>query len=206
MIAHNTRLRPSKNVCYAFGLSPKMLIISTAGSALASPAITVSSSTPLPKRKRQKTTYYREEFKEAFLKLQYCAAGDERTVLAPRANSSPSEDYTDVFLSHARVYVFAEKFDIQPLKRMAMKVLHQTLSIFTLWPECLEDIVALVRFVYSETSKPAHGGEPMRSLLMRYISYEMDVLIGAVGFRDLLEENRDFLDNFCSYVKRRLID
>ena len=34
----------------------------------------------------------------------------------PLANSAPSEDDTDVISSHAHVYVFAEEFDIQPLK------------------------------------------------------------------------------------------
>lgn len=33
-----------------------------------------------------------------------------------RANMGRGEDYTEVFLGHARVYVFADKFDIQPLK------------------------------------------------------------------------------------------
>jgi len=35
----------------------------------------------------------------------------ERPLLTPRRLK-----YTDVFLSHAHVYVFTEKFDIQPLK------------------------------------------------------------------------------------------
>lgn len=183
-----------------------MLIIFTASPAVGSPAVTLLSSNPLPRTsKKRKTSFFREELKESFLTLQFREDGDERTVLAPRANLSPSEDYTDVFLSHARVYVFAEKFDIQPLKRIASGVLHETLSIFTLWPDCVGDVVALARYVYNETVRPAHGSERMRSLLKRYIGYEMDVLIEAVGFRDLLEENRDFLDDFCSIVKVRLV-
>ena len=85
----------------------------------------------------------KEVMKESFLVLQFCKPDDESIASAPRANSAPYEDYTNVFLSHAHVYVFAEKFDIQPLKRLALKSLHQTLAIFTLWPECVGDIAAL---------------------------------------------------------------
>ena len=132
--------------------------------------------------------------KESFLKLRFCKSGDERTALAPRANSALSEDYTGVFLSHARVYVFAEEFDIQPLKRLALKTLHQTLAIFNLWPECVVDIVTLTRFVYDKTSELVNRAEPMRSMLKQYIGCEMEVLVEAVDFRDLLEENRELLN------------
>ncbi len=142
--------------------------------------------------------------KESFLVLQFCKPDDESIASAPRANSAPYEDYTNVFLSHAHVYVFAEKFDIQPLKRLALKSLHQTLAIFTLWPECVGDISASARFVYNQTSEPVDGAEPMRSMLKRYIGYEMDVLVGAAGFRDLLEENRELLNDFCSMVEQRI--
>jgi len=146
----------------------------------------------------------KETMKESFLELQFCKPADEGTALAPRANSAPSEDYTNIFLSHAHVYVFAEKFDVQPLKRLALKNLHQTLAIFTLWPECVGDIVALARFVYTQTSEPVDGAEPMRSMLKRYIGYEMDVLIRAAGFLDLLEEHRELLNDFCSMVGERI--
>lgn len=76
--------------------------------------------------------------KESFLELEFSKPGDERTALAPCANSAPSEDYTNVFLSHVYVNVFAENFDVQPLKRLARS---------TLWPESVGDIVALARFV-----------------------------------------------------------
>ena len=141
--------------------------------------------------------------KESFLVLQFCKPDDESTALAPRANSAPSEDYTSVFLSHAHIYVFAEKFDIQPLKGLALKNLHQTLTKFTLWPECVGDIVALARFVYNQTSEPVDGAEPIRSMLKRYIGYEMDVLVEDTGFRDLLGENRELLNDFCSMVGER---
>jgi hypothetical protein len=40
----------------------------------------------------------------------------------------------------------------------------------------------------------------MRSMLKQYIGCEMEVLVEAVDFRDLLEENRELLNDFCSMV------
>lgn len=142
--------------------------------------------------------------KEAFLKLQFCQQDDQCPTWVPRANSGPAEKYTDVFLSHAKLYVFAEKFDIQPLKRLILKNLHQTLSIFTLWPECVGDVVALVKFVYSNTVPASNGDEPMRRMLSQYIGYEMQVILEATAFRNFLNNDRDFLDDFCSQVGRRI--
>lgn len=122
----------------------------------------------------------------------------------PRANSGPKEDYTNTFLSHARLYVFAEKFDIQPLKRLILKNLHQTLCIFTLWPECIVEVVALFEYVYSNTVPACNGDEPMRRMLSLYIGYEMQPLLEAAAFRDLLKKDQDLLDDFCSQVERRI--
>ena len=44
----------------------------------------------------------------------------------------------------------------------------------------------------------------MRVMLSRYIGYEMDKLVDETPFRDLLEEVRDFLDDFCAHIKKRV--
>ncbi|KAL8850911.1 MAG: hypothetical protein Q9221_004166 [Calogaya cf. arnoldii] len=176
-------------------------------------ALVTPADSPSPSKRAKKHTTFgygqllpqnaKETMKESFLELHLCKPDEERIPIAPRANSAPSEDYTNVFLSHAHVYVFAEKFDIQPLKRLALKNLHQTLAKFTLWPECVGDIVALARFMYNPMFEPVNEAESMRSILKRYIGYEMDVLIRAADFRDLLEENRELLDDVCSMVGER---
>lgn len=55
--------------------------------------------------------------RDAFYSWQPAAHQEPINSSAPRMISGPEEDYTDVFLSHARVFVFVGKFDIQPLKR-----------------------------------------------------------------------------------------
>ena len=146
----------------------------------------------------------REALKESFRKLRLSVADDERKAWTPRVNTRASEDYTNVFLSHARLYVFAEKWYIQSLKRLALKNLHETLWSFNLWSPCIGDVVALLRFAYQNTSRPPNGDESMRTMLNQYVTYEMEKIVEAASFRTLLEEIKDFLDDFCSAVKRRI--
>ena len=146
----------------------------------------------------------KEALKSDFLELMYGTPDDRRSVWVPRANTKPSEDYTDTFLSHARLYVFAEMFDIQPLKGLVLRRLHQTLASFTVWPDCVGDVVELLTFIYGNTL-PAHNGEePMRIMLSQYVGFEMDKMLKAVAFRDLLQQNQDFLNDFCAQVIKRI--
>jgi len=65
-----------------------------------------------------------------------------------RQNSSPTEDYTTVFLGHAELYVFAEKWGIESLKPLALHKLHKTMLSFTLYAARQLDIVQLPRYAY----------------------------------------------------------
>lgn len=77
-------------------------------------------------------------------------------------------------------------------------------TAFTLWPECVKDVVTLLRFAYGHTAQPQDGLEPMRWVLNEYITHEIDKMLGEVSFQDFLAESRDFLDDFCSDVKSRI--
>lgn len=77
----------------------------------------------------------------------------------------PQEDYTDVFLSHACLCVFAEKYDIQPLKKLSCQKLQYTLADFTLYLERVGDIAILLKYVYANTSETKDGNEDIRTML-----------------------------------------
>jgi hypothetical protein len=51
----------------------------------------------------------------------------------PRKNVEECEDYTNVFLCHARVYVFAEKYDVAKLRALALHKLQQPLEVFQVY-------------------------------------------------------------------------
>lgn len=113
-----------------------------------------------------------------------------------RGNRAPEEDYSEVFLGHARMYVFAEKYDIQPLKTLALLKLHNTLSIFTLFPERVGDITTLLKYVYANTAEAVDGTEDIRTMLAHYIGCEMEMLIKEGEIKDLMLDNGDMLGDF----------
>lgn len=125
------------------------------------------------------------------------------TPFQARANQDPSEDYSEVLLSHARVYVFADKYDIQPLKKLALSYLHQTLAVFTLYPERVGDIVALLSYTFDDNTAN-EDNEELRVLVMKYLEFEMDVLLEVDEFGELLMVNTALFGNFMKSVQKRI--
>ncbi len=152
-----------------------------------------------------KTRKKKRELKEAFISRKYSARNSVFVVPPPRPNQDPEEDYTDVFLSHAQLYVLAEKYDIQTLKYFALEELHATLAIYTLYPRRTGDIIALLRYVYGNTGQSNGGEEELRQVLTAYIGYEMDTLMDDEDFRDLMiEDGGPLLGEFMTMVGRRI--
>ena len=123
----------------------------------------------------------------------------------PRQNQNVAEDYTNVFLSHARVYVFADQYDVQGLKSCALKELHLALAHYTLYPDRTGDIIALIRYIYSNTGESVSGVKDLRSVLKEYMSCEMDTLIKDSTFKELMfEDGGALLGDFMRAVERRI--
>ncbi|KAL9636524.1 MAG: hypothetical protein Q9204_002229 [Flavoplaca sp. TL-2023a] len=149
----------------------------------------------------------RSQLKESFIHRKATVRQESINIPPPLPNQSPEEDYTDVFLSHAQLYVFAEKYDIQTLKILALENLQTTLAIFTLYQGRTGDIVTLLRYVYSNTSKPSDDAEDLRTLLRDYVGYEMDTLMKDDEFRDLMiADGGALLGDFLTMVMKRISD
>lgn len=91
----------------------------------------------------------RQELKASFIRHEHTVRQGIISLPPARANRGANEDYTEVFLSHARLYVFADKYDIQPLKTLALEELHDKLATYTLYRGRTGDILALLRYVYA---------------------------------------------------------
>ena len=143
--------------------------------------------------------------KAAFANRTYTVRRDVVGIPSPRPNENSKEDYTDVFLSHAQLYVFAEKYDIQSLKTLALEELHATLVVYTLHDARTGDIIELLRYVYANTCKPQEGVDDMRSMITQYVGYEMDVLKDAAEFGELIiKDGGDLLRDFMKAVSTRI--
>ncbi len=124
----------------------------------------------------------------------------------PRPNSSPEEDYTTVFLGHASLYVFSEKYGVESLRALTLKKLHNTLVTFTLYPARIGDIVKLISYTYSSEHTPDHEDrvDDLRALVIHYVACEVDTIAESELFLSLLEEGGPFVRDFWRKVKERI--
>lgn len=158
----------------------------------------------MKEKKRPRSSRIRQLLKERFINRQPTVRQQAISICPPRPNQASNENYTEVFLSHARVYVFADQYDIQLLKALALDELHGTLQNFYLYPERSGDIIALLRYVYTKTGETVEL-EDIRTILTRYIGFEMDMLMEDKGFRDLMmEDGGPLLGDFLKMVKQRI--
>ncbi|KAL8760305.1 MAG: hypothetical protein Q9199_000087 [Rusavskia elegans] len=147
----------------------------------------------------------RSQLKESFIHRKAVVRQESISIPPPPPNQGPDEEYTDVFLSHAQLYVFAEKYDIQTLKMLALENLQTTLAIFTLYEARTGDIIALLRYVYANTGEPIDGVEELRTLLTHYMGYEMDTLMKDEEFRDLMvADGGPLLGDYMKMVMKRI--
>lgn len=155
------------------------------------------------KKKKKISSKTHMSLKESFISEYDYSSPDEK--VGPRSNLRPQEDYTEVFLSHARLYVFAEKYDIQPLKKLCHQKLQHTLAIYTLYPERVGDITTLLKYVYANTAETMDGTEDIRSMLAHYVGTEMDTLIKYGEIKDLMLENGEILGDFLKMFALNII-
>jgi len=120
-------------------------------------------------------------------------------------NRTPEEDYTPVFLGHARLYVFAEKYGISTLRSLTLDRLHRTLIYFTLFKERIGDVVALARYAYSNDNTPDYESDivdDLRRLVTQYIVCEFKTFANTEQFCTLLEEGGPFVRDWWKLVRK----
>ena len=123
----------------------------------------------------------------------------------PRRNRTVTENYTNVFLCHAQLYVFADAQDIQPLKLLALDELYAVLGVFELYPGRIGDIVQLLRYVYANTVSPSQGTEPLRQMISNYVAFETDTLNKDGRFAaSMIEDGGDMLRDYMSCVSKNV--
>ncbi|GBF61547.1 hypothetical protein TMEN_4051 [Trichophyton mentagrophytes] len=127
----------------------------------------------------------------------------------PFSNVTDDQDFTPVFLGHARLYVIADKYCIEALKELVLFKLHTTLKGFTLFPKRIGDLVKLIQFVYTEDN--TRGGskqiDPLRKLVTRYMTTVLKDIAVNPAFLGLLLEGGEFVSDFWTVVwaKREIL-
>ena len=182
-----------------------------------------------PKKKDKKKAYYateppmpdikqfmetasqsKQSMKESFVNRRRTVLKSAIQIPPPRGNKAADEDYTEVFLSHAHLYVFANSILIQDLKTLALENLHATLEIFDLHQGRTGDIIALLRYVYENTDERGDSPDELQKLMADYMGCEMDTLLKDEEFKNLMIEEKmvkdggRLLGDFMRMVMKRI--
>jgi hypothetical protein len=125
----------------------------------------------------------------------------------PKSNSAADQDFTPVFLAHARLYTFADMRLIYPLKGLALQKLYMTLSAFQLYHQRVGDIVKLARYAYDHGSDRSTAGvvNDLRELVVEYIASEVEIVGKHPDFKALLEDGGEFVTDFWKVVSKYLL-
>ena len=143
--------------------------------------------------------------KKAFVDSKSAIISPSSPFQSTRPNQHEDENYTNIFLCHAELYVFSEEKDIQDLKMLSLMRLHATLADFKLYENRTGDVLSLLQYAYTNTVHGENKPDALRKLLTDYIGYEMDTLLKDGGFKNVLMENEgSLLEDFLSAVGKRI--
>ncbi|USW59533.1 Putative SKP1/BTB/POZ domain superfamily protein [Septoria linicola] len=90
-------------------------------------------------------------------------------------NTDLHEDYTGVFLSHARLHAFALSHDVKGLEKLSLYRLYQTLKSFQLHDERVGDIAALFEYCYGELEYHSEAFA-LRAVVADYVACHVEKL------------------------------
>ncbi|KAK7178325.1 hypothetical protein PSPO01_15634 [Paraphaeosphaeria sporulosa] len=123
----------------------------------------------------------------------------------PKANGFSWQNFTPVFLAHARLYCFAHMRLIAPLKALTLNKLHKTLSNFKLYTNRVGDIIELARYAYLNQDLPSRSKDgsldDLKKLVVEYIVCEIDIIGKHDTFIEYMEEGGEFVGDFWKVAR-----
>ncbi|RKL13859.1 hypothetical protein BFJ70_g15813 [Fusarium oxysporum] len=114
--------------------------------------------------------------------------------------NAPEDGFSDIFLSHARLYIFADCYDISALKILCLRKLHRTLESFTVHEEAIDDVVQLLRFCYDNILE----SDEMRDLLNMYTACKAVELWRSQEFQHLVRDIGEYAWGLVSEMLKRV--
>jgi len=160
------------------------------------------------KKDKKSSPSKKATLRKSFESKSFCSPLPRQSLIdscEPIANSKPTEDCTTVFLAHARLYVLADKYGIEPLRSLGLHKLHKTLVGFTLYKARIGDVVELARYAYSDDHTADYGNDELRTLISEYVACEIDTIGRSEIFLCLMEEGGPFTRDFWMLVQKHIL-
>lgn len=118
----------------------------------------------------------------------------------PCVSDEGTETSFRISLAHTSLYVLAEKWGIDRLKQLTLCKIHQTLTAAQFDTSKVQDLVELVRYIYSGTPSLVSGVDALRELICHYIATNGGITAKHAVFADLLREEGDLAPDLWKLV------
>lgn len=115
----------------------------------------------------------------------------------PVQNTHPDQAFDEILLCHARLYVFADRYDNPDLRGITLYKLRRTLAAFKLFDERIPDLFALIRYSYLNTRE----GDRLRTLLIDFAVCMAPELIDHAGWHSFVIEEASFREELLSKLR-----
>ncbi|KAF3770549.1 hypothetical protein M406DRAFT_336207 [Cryphonectria parasitica EP155] len=118
----------------------------------------------------------------------------------PRKNTEGCEDYTGVFMCHAKLYVLGDTYDIPQLRQLSLHRLYVTLREFTLYPSRFNDLATLAQYIFDNT----RPDDRIREIIALYYACIVEDALKHDGLQSLLDTTPEFAFGLISNMRERL--
>lgn len=152
----------------------------------------------LPARPPPKPVNKKYEAMRAFIQPRYHPS-PRATMRTAGANADPHESYRPVFLSHARLYILADKYGVGRLRRLALARLHRTLTHWVVHRDRIPDLVALAHEIFENTVVL----DDARRLIVDYLVCIIEDIRDSPEFQELLCQGGDLPGTLISSMASR---
>jgi hypothetical protein len=123
-------------------------------------------------------------------------------------NLKPEDELSEKLVCHAKLYVFATIYMIQPLKELCLHKLSRDLEAFNFGNDFAGEFAELFRYVYVNTSGNDDAtigtGSELRDLVVTYAIYKAEFLIENKAFLEVLEEGGEGVSAFAVLLIKRI--
>lgn len=107
-------------------------------------------------------------------------------------------------ISHAKLYVLANRYLVQDLQDISLHKLHRHLSAFEVADSSIDEIIDLVLYTYSNTSDDgdiAKGtADKLRDLVMGFVAWQAKNLCKCKSFRSMLGAGGPQTEDYIALV------
>lgn len=129
-----------------------------------------------------------------------------RPAMPPRINNTASyPDLTEEFLSHAKLYCFADKYGVIPLADLCLENLRISLIDCECQNNQVQGIIELLAFTAGNTPPLSdQNNESLRLVVLDFAIIVFELLLENETFQQLLEEGGNIVKEMLLLLKCRL--